>query len=215
VEFDRYFEASMFRDTSAERFFKVDEGSLRHVCKLSRTFVAQRSAAAYSAAALQLTWRTSMSGSKGMIGTVAAVFALPLMAQTADDPAIGTWKLDPSKSALPTALGIKGMTRVYTLGSDGMDMVEMQELTAGGTNTVKYHFRYDGKDYPVIGSKRYDSLSVKEMHRGVTESTLKLNGALAGTNMREVSKDGKTMTMTSTMKIDGKDMPVKYHFTKQ
>jgi hypothetical protein len=156
-----------------------------------------------------------MRGFKSIIGTVVAVLALPLMAQTADDPAIGTWKLDPSKSALPAALGIKGMTRVYTLGSDGMDMVEMQELTAGGTNTVKYHFRYDGKDYPVIGSKLYDSLSVREMHKGATKSTVKLKGAPAGSNMREVSKDGKTMIMSSTMKIDGKDMPVKYHFTKQ
>nr|ACN58761.1 hypothetical protein AKSOIL_0116 [uncultured bacterium BLR8] len=156
-----------------------------------------------------------MRGLKQIIGALLLAAVLPVMAQTADDPALGTWKLNMAKSSVPASVGIKGMTRVYTLTHDGISMVETQQLTAGGTNTITYLFRYDGKETPVTGSKLYDSLSVKEISKGKTESVVKLKGAPAGKNVREVSKDGKTMQMDTVLKIDGKDTDVKYVFEKQ
>lgn len=156
-----------------------------------------------------------MRAFKGMLFSIAIVAASPLFAQTAGDPAIGTWKLNTSKSAVPAELGIKGATRVYTVAADGMHMVETQELTAGGKNVVTYHFKYDGQDSPVTGSSIYDSIAVKEIGKGATVSTLKLKGAPAGTNRREVSSDGKTTTNVSVLKINGKDLPWTAVYDKQ
>ena len=156
-----------------------------------------------------------MRALKGLLFSMAIVVASPLMAQTAGDPAIGTWKLNPSKSTIPAELGIKGVTRVYTVAADGMHMVETQELTSGGKNVVTYKFKYDGKDSPVTGSSIYDSIAVKETGRGMTESAFKLKGAPAGTNKREVSKDGKTTTNVAMLKVNGKDVAWTAHFDKQ
>ncbi len=146
-----------------------------------------------------------MRGFKGMLGILGVVAALPLLAQTADDPAIGTWKLNVAKSATPAAMGVKAITRVYSVAADGMHLVETQELQAGGSNTVTYRFRYDGKDGPVTGSSLYDSIAVKETGKGKSLATLKLKGAVVGTNTRAVSADGKSMTTTTAMKLEGKD----------
>jgi hypothetical protein len=148
-----------------------------------------------------------MRAFKGLLYSIAIVAASPLFAQSAGDPVIGTWKLNASKSPIPAELGIKGATRVYTVAADGMHLVETQELTAGGKNVVTYHFKYDGKDYPVTGSSIYDSIAVQEAGKGVTVSTLKLKGAPAGTNRREVSSDGKTTTNVTVLKVNGKDLP--------
>jgi hypothetical protein len=156
-----------------------------------------------------------MRALKGLLFSMAIVVASPLMAQTASDPAIGTWKLNPSKSPIPAELGIKGVTRVYTVTADGMHIVETQELTSGGKNVVTYNFKYDGKDSPVTGSSIYDSIAVKEMGKGMAESVMKLKGAPAGTNKREVSKDGKTTTNTTVLKVNGKDVPWTAHYDKQ
>ncbi len=151
-----------------------------------------------------------MKGFKWVSGAVLAAFVLPLLAQTADDPAIGTWKLNTAKSVVPASIGVKGMTRVYTHTPAGLSLTETQELTAGGSNTVTYSFRYDGKDSPVTGSSLYDSLAVKEVAKGKTDSVLKLKGATVGHSEREISKDGKVMSLTTMLKVNGKEETIKY-----
>ena len=153
--------------------------------------------------------------SQWISGVFMAALVLPLLAFAADDPAVGIWKMNVAKSVVPAELGIKGMTRVYMMTPNGMSITETQELTTGAINTVKYVFRYDGKDYPVTGSSLYDALAVKETSKGVTESTLKLKGAVVGHSARRISKDGKSMSFDATIKVSGKDTTLKYEFDKQ
>ena len=126
------------------------------------------------------------------------ILAFPSPGYTQLDPAIGRWKLNvaksmyrpgvtPPKSALvtiePAGQGIK--VTVRTIGGDGQ-ITEMQ-----------YTAYVDGNDYPVTGSRDYNSVSLK--HVGlVVEGTRKKDGKVVQTYQRVLSSDGKTMTVATT-----------------
>jgi hypothetical protein len=126
------------------------------------------------------------------------ILAFPSPGYSQLDPAIGRWRLNvaksiyrpgvtPPKSALvtiePAGQGIK--VTVRTIGGDGQ--------------STEWHYTayVDGKDYPVIGSRDYDSVSLK--HVGlVVEGTRKKDGKVVQTYQRVLSSDGKTMTVATT-----------------
>jgi len=137
---------------------------------------------------------------KSILGTLAlgALLALPLAAIAASDaadPVIGTWKLNVEKSKNDNMP--KSETRTYA-AADGGVKLSWKRVGADGKHTaVDTTYKYDGKDYPVTGSPDFDSLSVKRVGSHTAEGTQKLNGKVAGTTKRTVSKDGKTLTLVS------------------
>ena len=65
--------------------------------------------------------------------------------------------------------------------------------------------QYDGKDYPVTGNPAADKISMKKVDDVTSESTFKKDGKITATNVRKLSADGKTLTITSTGTMaDGK-----------
>ena len=56
-------------------------------------------------------------------------------------------------------------------------------------------YKYDGKDYPFTGSPDYDTVSAKRVATNTVEITQKKAGKVVGTATRNVSKDGKTLTL--------------------
>jgi hypothetical protein len=126
------------------------------------------------------------------------ILACPAPGYSQRDPAIGRWKLNvaksiyrpgviPPKSALvtiePAGQGIK--VTVRTIGGDGQ------------TTELHYTAYVDGNDYPVKGSRDYDSVSLQ--HAGlVVEGTRKKDGKVVQTYQRVLSSDGKTMTVATT-----------------
>jgi ABC-type xylose transport system substrate-binding protein len=62
---------------------------------------------------------------------------------------------------------------------------------------VQYTAKYDGKDYPVTGSQDFDAISLKRVDAGTAQATLKKGGKVIQTATRVVSKDGKTLTLTT------------------
>ena len=55
----------------------------------------------------------------------------------------------------------------------------------------------DGKDYPITGSAEFDALAAKQVDESTIDTTLKRAGKAVATTSRALSKDKKTMTVTT------------------
>ncbi len=124
---------------------------------------------------------------------------LSLLAQ-GTDPAAGTWELNLAKSKFSPGPPPKSQTRTYEV--TGADVkYTLKGIDAEGKPTlVQYSAKYDGKDYPVTGSQDFDAIALKRVDAVTAQATLKKGGKVAQTGTRVVSKDGKTLTLTTTGK---------------
>src|SRR5690242_8488397 len=115
----------------------------------------------------------------------------------ATDPASGTWELNLAKSKFSPGPPPKSQTRTFEVA--GADVkYTLKGIDAEGKPTlVQYTAKYDGKDYPVTGSPDFDAISLKRVDAVTTEATTKKGGKVVGTTKRVVSKDGKTLTLTT------------------
>jgi hypothetical protein len=123
------------------------------------------------------------------------VVAPPLAAQS--DPAAGTWKLNPAKSRYSPGPVPKSNVITVSAVDNGL---KVSAKGIGGDNkptSTDYTVTYDGKDKPVTGSPDFDSTSGKRINANTTEQTRKREGKVVQTQKREVSADGKTMTITT------------------
>ena len=107
---------------------------------------------------------------------VSVAVPAPASAQSKDDPAIGSWKLNVAKSTFTPGPPIKGDTRTG----------------------VRFAAKFDGKPYPQIG--RFAPTVTLITYELVDKRTLKYtqfdtHGKVNSTNTRTVSADGKTMTI--------------------
>jgi len=78
------------------------------------------------------------------------------------------------------------------------EKVTAEFVNADGTRTTtQYTANFDGKDYPLTGSRIADTVSLKRIDARTTVRTDKKGGKVAQTLRRVVSQDGKTMTVTT------------------
>jgi hypothetical protein len=120
-------------------------------------------------------------------------------AQTQADPRLGTWKLNLTKSKYDPGPAPKSETRVYKpFGKGGISATMEQTAADGKTSTRSYEMNYDGKDYAYKGNPDFDMISGKHVDAQTFETSLKRGGKVVGTSKGVVSKDGKTLTVTTT-----------------
>ena len=62
---------------------------------------------------------------------------------------------------------------------------------------MQYTANSDGRDYPITGSADSDTISLRKVDTQSAEATQKKAGRVVMIAKREISKDGKTMTVTS------------------
>ena len=137
-----------------------------------------------------------------LVGTVLAVGGIAVAsAASAKDPIIGTWQLNVAKSTFKPGPAPKSHTRTYMATADGIELTYETVAADGSATNGKSSFKDDGKDYPITGSKDFDTVSLKRIDASTVESTQKKAGKVVGTTLRTVSKDGKVMTL----KLTGKD----------
>ena len=129
--------------------------------------------------------------------TTLALLALAAPAFAQSDPAVGTWKLNPAKSRYSPGPVPKSNVLTITAVENGLKVSGQGTDGAGKPTSVNYIVTYDGKEKPVTGSPDYDSTSGKRISASITEQTRKLEGKMVQTQKREVSADGKTMTITT------------------
>jgi hypothetical protein len=137
-----------------------------------------------------------------------AVLALPLTlalgvasgAEMAMDPAVGTWSLNVAKSKLDASNPApKSSVRTYSATPEGMKVVIHTVTAAGEAHDMSASFSYDGKQHPATGSEDYDTVAVTRTGPNDSKSDFIKGGKVIGHLTRSISKDGKTMTLTSDL----------------
>lgn len=130
-----------------------------------------------------------------ILGTSLAALAAPFGSALAEisDPLTGTWKLNIEKSTFGGP-----RSDIHKFESAGKEMKYTREITTGnGTSRrTEWTGRYDGKDYPIKGHPSVDASSFKHVDARTVRQVSKKKGAPAFKYTREISRDGKTMTVT-------------------
>jgi hypothetical protein len=117
--------------------------------------------------------------------------------RAADNPFIGTWKLNLAKSKYDPGPPPKSQTiKIEPWESDGVK-VSVDGIDAQGNTTHnEYSAKYDGKDYAVKGNTNWDIVALKRSDANTVEGTNKKAGKVVRTYRQVVSKDGKSRTTT-------------------
>jgi hypothetical protein len=112
------------------------------------------------------------------------------------NPVVGRWTLNLAKSTFDPGPAPKEETRIYEAQGEGIKVTVTTIAADGKTTTVNISANYDGKDYPVTGSSLYDAVALKRIDDQTTEGTLMHGGKAVAITHREISQDGRTMTIT-------------------
>jgi hypothetical protein len=133
-----------------------------------------------------------------VIAILAVVGSCALRAQ--NNPLVGTWKLNVTKSKYDPGPAPKSLTRTVEAQGDGVKYT-FEGVAADG-NPISYGFsvQFDGKDNPISGSmpSGADTISAKRTDSNHVVATLKKGGKVIGTSKVTVSNDGKVTTVDAT-----------------
>lgn len=128
-----------------------------------------------------------------------AVFAISVGLQAADDPFVGTWKLDVTRSTYSPGPASRGeILTSEPYGKNGIKTTAKITDAQGKQSVTAYQGTFDGKDYPITGDANADTTSMTRPDAYTIVRTNKKAGKVTTTLRREVSKDGKTLTVTQT-----------------
>ena len=131
-----------------------------------------------------------------MLATLALCF-VGVMCFAAEDPQMGTWKLNDAKSKI-AAGSPKNSTVVYAAEGDNV------KITVDGTDADakpmhnEWTGKFDGKDYPVTGDPTQDMRSYKKINAHTLQLTVKKDGKVTNSGRIIVAPDGKSRTVTTT-----------------
>jgi hypothetical protein len=114
------------------------------------------------------------------------------------DPVLGGWILDVAKSSYKPGPAPKSQTRIYQMTDHGLQVIVTTVRADGSTSVFQFDSNADGKDYPVTGESEADAVSLTKVNDYVSQATLKHGEKVIAFVLREISEDGKTMTMTYT-----------------
>ncbi len=131
------------------------------------------------------------------------IVSLAAIATSADDPFVGTWKLNLSKTKFPSGLpALKSeivKTELYDNGlRSTFDIVDAQ----GKASHITADYKCDGKDYKLTGDPSVDTMSCKKPDPNTMDYITKKAGKEVEKGHLVVSKDGKTITNTITITND-------------
>jgi len=138
---------------------------------------------------------------------VMAALAVSTAMVFAADMFSGTWKMNVAKSKINSGPAPKSFTRTNTPVDGGLKSVTDGVNADGKKTHSEATVKFDGKDYPVVATldgkadtTGADMVSAKKIDDSTLEVTAKKMGKVLGVTKVVVSKDGKTITATSTGK---------------
>ena len=115
----------------------------------------------------------------------------------ADNPHMGTWKLNEAKSKFGPGAQ-KNHTVVYEAAGDDVK-VTVDGIDGNGKPTHnEWTGKFDGKDYPLTGDPNSEMRSVKEINDHTLTLSNKMGGKVVLSGHIVVSADGRTRTVTTT-----------------
>ena len=113
----------------------------------------------------------------------------------ADDPQMGTWKLNEAQSKLTP--GTTKITMVVVEAAGDNVKVTVDGTYRGGKSMHhEWTGKFDGKDYPLIGNPDEDMRLSKKIDDRTLEVTVKKDGKVTTHGRTVVSADGKSRTLT-------------------
>jgi hypothetical protein len=114
---------------------------------------------------------------------------------SAQNPSLGTWKLNEAKSKIPAG-STKNVTVTYEAAGDSIkgtiDGVDGQ----GKPTHTEWTGKFDGKDYPVSGDPTSDTRAIKQIDDHHYQLTVKKAGKVTITGKAVIAADGKSRTVT-------------------
>ena len=144
-----------------------------------------------------------------------AICAFAVALSAAENPSIGTWRLNEAKSKIPAGVG-KNTTVVYEAVGDQMKVTTDGVDGSGKPAQSEWTGKFDGKPYPVTGNTGVDSRAVKAKGDRTLDIVNMKGGKAVGTAKVEIAKDGKSRTLdTDGMTADGQKYKAKYVYDKQ
>ena len=131
-----------------------------------------------------------------ILGTVLAALGVVNLGAQAVDPVVGTWELNIAKSKFRRIPAPKSEKRTYVVAGNEIKATSTGVGADGKPTSGQWTINYDGQDRPATGLSDADALSLKRINANTAEFTQKKAGKVVGTGRREISKDGKVMTIT-------------------
>ena len=114
-----------------------------------------------------------------------------------DDPMMGTWKINVSKTKLEPGQSAEALTRTHEPIPNGIIITRPLRDADGRPTRGSWRLQFDGKDTPVHGDPNLDTLALQRLDRYMMEAVAKKDGKVHNTMRWDVSSDGKTLTWTS------------------
>ncbi len=129
------------------------------------------------------------------IGLTLVMLFVGLAMCSAQNPNLGTWKLNEAKSKIPTG-SAKNITVTYEAAGDSIkgtiDGIDGQ----GKPTHTEWTGKFDGKDYPVTGDPTQDTRAIKQVDDHHYVLTIKKAGKVTITGKAMIAADGKSRTVT-------------------
>jgi len=116
--------------------------------------------------------------------------------QQPPDPLVGTWTLNIQRSKFRPGLPPKSMTVTYEQVPEGLHQVSIVVLRDGTTARSEYTAGYDGKDHPITGVAKVDTVQMRQIDTLTSERIDKLAGERVQSYTRQVYADGRMMIVT-------------------
>ena len=130
---------------------------------------------------------------------MAAVLCFLAVLSFAENPNMGTWKLNEAKSKLVPGM-IKNTTVVYTADGDSVKVTTDGTGPDGQPMQTEWTGKFDGKDYPLTGDRTADTRSYKQVNDRTLTLENKKGGVVTTSGKIVVAADGKTRTLTTSGK---------------
>ena len=128
--------------------------------------------------------------------TLALCFFAGAACFAADDPQMGTWKLNEAKSK--TAPGMEKLTTVVYEAVGDQVKVTIDGTDADGKPIHnEWTGKFDGKDYAVTGDPKSDMRAYKKVDDHTLAFTIKKDGKTTVTGRIVVAADGKSRMVTA------------------
>ena len=154
------------------------------------------------------------------------MLCLPATAQTSykissvfDNPFIGIWELDLSKSDFGSTSAPQRMTRTYEDRGDGTFMYLIDSVSADGSSgDSSAVYKYDGLEYPLI-SLNQDSpvtISYRKINERTVEYTVRINGNITQIGAKSISSNGNILSIgVQSTDAQGDPLPQVLIFNKR
>ena len=128
--------------------------------------------------------------------TLAALFASATVC-LADNPHMGTWKLNEAKSKFAPKAA-KNTTVVYEMAGDSIKVTVDGVDGEGNPTHNEWTGKFDGKPYAVTGDPTTDTRAYRRINSRTLALTNKKDGKITVTGRIVVSANGRTRTVTTT-----------------